>query len=132
MTIFVISSNVLVLLSSLLAVLSLFYIFDKFLVPSAKEVTIIYSDLPQLYHDRRQHVKDVCDRHRKRLEQDFKKFQPSKNYQNVVSEVDLLYSTNKKPFLWCRVRKASSQSWNDLFVSLWYRNYTKYEPGKRC
>ena len=57
MTIFVISSNVLVLLSSLLAVLSLFYIFDKFLVPSAKEVTNINSYLPQLYHDRRQHVK---------------------------------------------------------------------------
>jgi len=131
MTFLVISSNLLVLLSSLLAVLSLFYVFDKFLVPSAKEVTNINSYLPQLYHDRRQHVKDVCDRYRKRLEQDFKKFQPSKNYQNVVSEVDLLYSTNKKPFLWCRVRKASSQSWNDLFVSLWYRNYTKDEPGKQ-
>ena len=87
-------------------------------IPQMKPESI-NSDLPQLYKDRRKHVADVCEEHHSRLEADYKKFQSSKNFQNVISKVDVLHSRNKVPFLWCRVPKASSQSWNDLFISNW-------------
>ena len=87
-------------------------------IPQMKPESI-NSDLPQLYKDRRKHVADVCEEYHSRLEADYKKFQSSKNFQNVISKVDVLHSRNKVPFLWCRVPKASSQSWNDLFISNW-------------
>ena len=127
---------------SLLAIVSIIDLIDKIFKPSTShrdqdlshtsrqiqqnilDIPIdksesINSDLPQLYKDRRKHVADVCDKHHDRLEADYKRFQPSKNFQNVVSKVDVFHSRNKNPFLWCRVPKASSQSWNDLFISVW-------------
>ena len=111
-------SNQIVLV--LLLVLGLVTIFDiDISSPSSEKVESSIEDLPQLYKDRQKHIADTCEKYHDRLEEDYKKFQPSKDYHTVVTKVDVLYSHNKNPFLWCRVPKASSQSWNDLFISVW-------------
>ena len=79
----------------------------------------INRDLPQLYKERQSHIENICEKYHDRLEKDYKRFQPRLSYHNVISKVDLFRSRTKKPFLWCRVPKASSQSWNDLFMSIW-------------
>ena len=79
----------------------------------------INRDLPQLYKERQSHIENICEKYHDRLEKDYKRFQPSLSYHNVISKVDLFRSRTKNPFLWCRVPKASSQSWNDLFMSIW-------------
>ena len=111
-------SNQIVLI--MLLVLGLVTIFDMDISsPSSEKVESSIEDLPQLYKDRQKHIADTCEKYHDRLEEDYKKFQPSKDYHTVVTKVDVLYSHNKNPFLWCRVPKASSQSWNDLFISVW-------------
>ena len=80
----------------------------------------INDDLPQLYQERRKHVENICSAYHEELERDYKRFQPLKTWKSVVTKADVFHSRNKIPFLWCRVPKASSQSWNDLFVHVWY------------
>ena len=80
----------------------------------------INDDLPQLYQERRNHVENICTAYHEELERDYKRFQPHKTWKSVVKAADVFHSRNKVPFLWCRVPKASSQSWNDLFVHVWY------------
>ena len=83
----------------------------------------INDDLPQIYKDRQSHIEGVCEEHHDRLEKDYKRFQPRMSFHSVISKVDLLRSRTNNPFLWCRVPKASSESWNDLFMSIWYDFY---------
>ena len=80
----------------------------------------INDDLPKLYQERRNHVENICSAYHEELERDYKRFQPHKTWNSVVKVADVFHSRNKIPFLWCRVPKASSQSWNDLFVHVWY------------
>ena len=82
--------------------------------------TSINDDLPKLYQERRNHVENICESHQAELERDYKRFQPHKTWKSVVTAADVFHSRNKVPFLWCRVPKAASQSWNDLFVHIWY------------
>ena len=82
--------------------------------------TSINDDLPKLYQERRNHVENICEAYHQELERDYKRFQPRKTWKSVVKVADVFHSRNKIPFLWCRVPKASSQSWNDLFVNIWY------------
>ena len=79
----------------------------------------INDDLPKIYKERRSHVEEVCKGYRAELENDYKRFQPSQSWRSVVRKADVFHSRNKVPFLWCRVPKASSQSWNDLFINTW-------------
>ena len=79
----------------------------------------INDDLPQIYKDRQSHIESVCEEHHYRLEKDYERFQPGMSFHSLISKVDLLKSRTNIPFLWCRVPKASSQSWNDLFMSIW-------------
>ena len=86
----------------------------------SNETISINADLPKLYQERRSHVENICSAYREELERDYKRFQPHKTWKSVVRTADVFHSRNKVPFLWCRVPKASSQSWNDLFVNIWY------------
>ena len=79
----------------------------------------INADLPKLYQERRNHVDNICEAYKVELERDYKRFQPQKTWKSVVKAADVFHSRNKVPFLWCRVPKAASQSWNDLFVHTW-------------
>ena len=79
----------------------------------------INEDLPQLYKQRRSHVEETCEKYREELGNEYKRFQPGKTWRSVVRKADVFHSRNKVPFLWCRVPKASSQSWNDLFINTW-------------
>ena len=115
--------------SQLLATLALILIFvtiyDVFVSPKQSAQSLnqsaqsINNDLPQVYKDRQSHIESVCEEHHDRLERDYKRFQPRMSFQSVISKVDLFRSRTNNPFLWCRVPKASSQSWNDLFMSIW-------------
>ena len=87
--------------------------------PAEPPKITINDDLPQLYQDRRNHVENICSAYHEELERDYKRFQPHKTWNSVVKAADVFHSRNKIPFLWCRVPKASSQSWNDLFVNIW-------------
>ena len=91
--------------------------------PAEPPKITINDDLPQLYQDRRNHVENICSAYHEELERDYKRFQPSKTWKSVVKAADVFHSRNKVPFLWCRVPKASSQSWNDLFVNIWYFDF---------
>ena len=79
----------------------------------------INNDLPQVYKDRQSHIQSVCEEHHDRFVMDYKRFQPRMSFHSVITKVDLFKSRTSSPFLWCRVPKASSQSWNDLFMSIW-------------
>ena len=108
--------------SQLLAILALILIFvtiyDVFAPPKQSAQSLIH-DLPQVYKDRQNHIESVCEKHHDRLERDYKRFHPRMSFHSVISKVDLFRSRTNNPFLWCRVPKASSQSWNDLFMSIW-------------
>ena len=117
--------------SQLLATVALILIFvtihDVFAPPKQSAQSInndqskqsVNNDLPQVYKDRQSHIESVCEEHHDRLEKDYKRFQPRMSFHSVISKVDLFRSRTNNPFLWCRVPKASSQSWNDLFMSIW-------------
>ena len=79
----------------------------------------INEDLPQFYKQRREHVEEICQKYHEELENEYKRFQPGKTWRSVVRKADVFHSRNKVPFIWCRVPKASSQSWNDLFINTW-------------
>ena len=108
--------------SQLLAIIAIILVFvtiyDVYSSPK-HSVQSINDDLPQVYKDRQSHIESVCEEHHDRLERDYKRFQPRMSYHSVISKVDLFRSRTNNPFLWCRVPKASSQSWNDLFMSIW-------------
>ena len=108
--------------SQLLATLALILIFvtiyDVF-TPPKQSAQSINNDLPQVYKDRQSHIQSVCEEHHDRLVMDYKRFQPRLSFHSVITKVDLFKSRTSSPFLWCRVPKASSQSWNDLFMSIW-------------
>ena len=117
--------------SQFLATVALILIFvtihDVFAPPKQSAQSInndqskqsVNNDLPQVYKDRQSHIESVCEEHHDRLEKDYKRFQPRMSFHSVISKVDLFRSRTNNPFLWCRVPKASSQSWNDLFMSIW-------------
>ena len=90
-------------------------------------------DLPKIYEHRRRNVDKVCKDYRSKLEEDYKKYFPEFSYHSVVSKVDLLFKTRGigKRFLWCRVPKASSQSWNDLFMRVWFSKNIFSTPGRQ-
>ena len=109
--------------SQLLATLALILIFVTIydvLTPQKQSAQSIDNDLPQVYKDRQSHIQSVCEEHHDRLVNDYKRFQPRLSFHSVITKVDLFKSRTSSPFLWCRVPKASSQSWNDLFMSIWY------------
>ena len=89
------------------------------LAPPKQSAQSINNNLPQVYKDRQSHIESVCEEYHDRLEKDYKRFQPRMSFHSVISKVDLFRSRTNNPFLWCRVPKASSQSWNDLFMSIW-------------
>ena len=95
------------------------YIVHDVFAPLKQSAQSINNDLPQVYKDRQSHIKSVCEEHHDRLEKDYKRFQPGMSFHSVISKVDLFRSRTNNPFLWCRVPKASSQSWNNLFMSIW-------------
>ena len=108
--------------SQLLATLALILIFVTIydvLSPPKQSAQSINNDLPQVYKDRQSHIQSVCEEHHDRLVNDYKRFQPRLSFHSVITKVDLFKSRTSSPFLWCRVPKASSQSWNDLFMSIW-------------
>ena len=90
------------LLSKLLIILTLVTFYKKCFNGSQNAQVV--------YKERQSHIERVCETFHDRLENDYKTVHP---------KVDLLMSNTQKPFLWCRVAKASSQSWNDLFMSIW-------------
>ena len=67
---------------------------------------------------RNEHMQSKCEEYQDTLEERYKEFSPKRTFKNVVSEAVVLRSTNA-PFLWCRIPKVASQSWSDLFVSVW-------------
>ena len=89
------------------------------LAPPKQSALSINNDLPQVYKDRQSHIQSVCEEHHDRFVKDYKRFQPKLSFHSVITTVDLFKSRTSSPFLWCRVPKASSQSWNDLFMSIW-------------
>ena len=108
--------------SQLLATLALILIFVTIydvLTPPKQSAQSINNDLPQVYKDRQSHIQSVCEEHHDRFVNDYKRFQPRLSFHSVITKVDLFKSRTSSPFLWCRVPKASSQSWNDLFMSIW-------------
>ena len=107
----------------LVATLALILIFVTIiydvLTPPKQSTQSINNDLPQVYKDRQSHIQSVCEEHHDRLVMDYKRFKPRLSFQSVITKVDLFKSKTTSPFLWCRVNKASSTSWNDLFMSIW-------------
>ena len=101
----------------LLIVVTIYHVIS----PPEQSDENINRDLSQLYKERQSHIENICEKYHDRLQKDYKIFQPSLDYHSVIYKVDLFKSKTKNPFLWCRVPKASSQSWNDLFMSIWYR-----------
>ena len=114
-------------LATLALILIFVTIYDMFVPPKQSAQSLnhdqsaqsINNDLPQVYKDRQSHIESVCEEHHDRLERDYKRFHPRMSFHSVISKVDLFRSKTNNPFLWCRVPKASSQSWNDLFMSIW-------------
>jgi len=120
--------------SQLLATLALILIFVTIydvLTPPKQSAQSINNDLPQVYKDRQSHIQSVCEEHHDRFVNDYKRFQPRLSFHSVITKVDLFKSRTSSPFLWCRVPKASSQSWNDLFMGIWYKKDTQYIPGRQ-
>ena len=78
------------------------------------------TEILQRYKDRQSHLQNVCEKYKDRLEKDYKILHSKLSYYSMISKVDLLMSNTKNPFLWCKVPKASSASWNNLFMSIWY------------
>ena len=93
-------------------------IYDVFF-PQKQSAQSINNDLPQVYKDRQSHIESVCEEHHDRLERDYRRFQPRMTFHSVISKVGLFRSKTNNPFLWCKVPKASSRSWNNLFMSIW-------------
>merc|ERR1712130_359326 len=86
----------------------------------------------ETYEGRRTHLQKMCQLHHEKLEEDYALYQPEESFQSIITKVDLLYSKNNIPFLWCRVPKAASQSWTDLFVDQWYKeNASDLYLGKK-
>ena len=72
----------------------------------------------KLFQYRKGHMKSKCEKYEDELEAKYKEFSPKQTYENIVREAVILYNP-KSPFLWCRIPKVASQSWSDLFVSIW-------------
>ena len=95
------------------------YIFFDLFSPTKKSTQSMNDDLPHVFKDRQFHIQSVCEKHHERLEKDYKKLYPGTSFYSVISKAFLLKSRTNNSFLWCRVPKASSESWTNLFMSIW-------------
>ena len=80
--------------------------------------------LPQVYGDRRDHIAEMCRKHKADISRRYKKFWPRENYNSVMGKADVFYNRKIK-FLWCRVPKAASESWSGVFINKWYAAFSK-------
>ena len=99
-----------------ITIVFLFYVFpfpiSSFIMEDTNEKNT------KLFQYRKGHMKSKCEEYENELEAKYQEFSPKQTYENIVREAVVLYNS-KSPFLWCRIPKVASQSWSDLFVSIW-------------
>ena len=86
---------------------------------NVRQNLLINQEIPEIYKKRQKHVQDMCEEYHDQLVANYKLYSPLQSFESVVAKAEVLHSTNKVPFLWCKIPKVASQSWNDLFVHTW-------------